>query len=126
MGAFGWLPVGVDARVRATPWGTMVLTAGLAAVFGLVLLTREDPTLVYGLAFKPAAPSVLTAVTALFVNLGVPGFLSALLFLCVFGPPLESRIGVARTLIAFLASGWFANLAQAWAVLVQAGEQGPE
>jgi membrane associated rhomboid family serine protease len=122
MGAFGWLPVGVDARVRATPWATITLASGLVAVFGLVLLTREDPTLVYALAFKPASPGILAALTSLFVNLEAPRFLGALLFLCIFGPPLESRIGPARTLIAFLASGWFANLAQAWAVLVGAPE----
>jgi membrane associated rhomboid family serine protease len=54
------------------------------------------------------------------VNLDVPRLLVSLLFLAVFGPPLESRIGVARTLVAFLASGWAANLVQAWLVRAQA------
>src|SRR5258705_1774075 len=122
MGPFGWLPVGIDARVRATPWATIALASGVLAVFGLVLLTREDPALVYALAFKPASPSVLTAITSLFVNLDLPRLLVSLLFLIVFGPPLESRIGAGRTLFATLASGWAANLAQAWVVLVRAPE----
>jgi membrane associated rhomboid family serine protease len=120
MGAFGLLPVGVDVRVREMPRATIALAAGMVAAFGLVLLTREDPSLVYALAFKPAIPSVLTALTSLFVNLDATRLLLSLLFLAVFGPPLESRIGALRTLVAFLTSGWAANLVQAWLVRAKA------
>src|SRR5262245_26258117 len=99
MGAFDWLPVRTDARVRATPWVTIALLAGNLAVFGLVLLTHEDPALVYALAFKPASPSILNAITSLFVNLEPASLLGSLLFLAIYGPPLESRVGAGRTLV---------------------------
>ena len=122
MDAFDWLPVRTDARVRATPWATIALLAGNLAVFGLVLLTREDPSLVYALAFKPASPAILTAITSLFVNLEWTSLAGSLLFLAIYGPPLESRIGPGRTLVATIASGWSAVLVQAWLIRAQAPE----
>jgi membrane associated rhomboid family serine protease len=118
MAPFTWLPIGTDARVRETPWAVIALGAANLAGFGLVLATRGDPGVLYALAFKPAAPSIPTALTAPFMHAEALPLLLALLFLSVFGPPLESRVGAGRVAIAYLACGWLANLAQAWAVLV--------
>jgi len=114
---FYWLPVGTDARVRKTPWATFLLVLLNLAAFGVVLASRGDAGILYAAAFKAADPTIATALVSLFLHAGLLHLLGNLVFLSVFGPPLESRLGIARYLIAYLACGWLSNLAQAAAIL---------
>jgi membrane associated rhomboid family serine protease len=114
---FFWLPVGTDARVRGVPRVTLALVLLNVAAFGVSLGIGGDPETLYAVAFKAANPTVTTALASLFLHAGVLHLLGNLIFLSVFGPPLESRLGAVRYLVAYLACGWLANLAQAAAIL---------
>ena len=50
-------------------------------------------------------PTIPTAIVSLFIHPGPLQLLENLLFLCVFGPPLESRLGPALFGIAFFLIG---------------------
>lgn len=114
---FYWLPVGTDARVRKTPWATLAIVFLNILVFALLLASRGDAGALYALAFKAAHPTVATAVVSLFIHADPLHLIGNMVFLLVFGPPIESRLGALRYLIAFVACGWLGNLAQAAAIL---------
>jgi len=114
---FYWLPVGTDARVRSTPWVTLSIVLTNVFVHGIFLASRGDAATLYALAFKAAQPSVGTAIASLFLHADFLHLLGNMVFLSVFGPPLEARLGPLRFTIAYLACGWLANLAQAAAIL---------
>lgn len=114
---FYWLPIGTDARVRTTPWVTITLVLLNVAAFGATVVTGGNVETLYALAFKAADPTIATALLSLFLHTGVLHLLGNLLFLSIFGPPIESRLGAARYLIGYLACGWLANLAQAAAIV---------
>jgi len=114
---FYWLPVGTDARVRSTPWVTLSIVLLNVFCHGIVLASRGDAATLYALAFKAAEPSVGTAIASLFLHADLLHLLGNLVFIAVFGPPLEARLGPVRFTIAYLACGWLSNLAQAAAIL---------
>lgn len=114
---FYWLPIGTDARVRTTPWVTLSIVLANLLVHGIFLASRGDAGALYALAFKAAQPTVGTAIASLFLHAGILHLVGNMVFLMVFGPPLESRLGALRFTIAYLACGWLANLAQAAAIL---------
>jgi membrane associated rhomboid family serine protease len=122
MGFFQWLPIATDARLDARPWATLALVLANLVSFAVVLGTRGDPGILYAAAFKAAHPTVPTAVGSLFVHASLFALAGNLFFLSVFGPPLESRLGPARYLIAVLACGWLAQLAQAAVILARTPE----
>lgn len=113
---FYWLPVGTDAPVRRTPWVTLSLVLLNVAAYGAILGGGNAETL-YAAAFKAADPTVPTAILSLFLHAGLLHLAGNMVFLSVFGPPIESRLGTVRYLAAYLACGWLANLVQAAAIL---------
>jgi rhomboid family protein len=110
---FYWLPIGTDAKVRGIPWVTVSLVVANVVVFAALHAVSGAEALAYRLAFKPGEPTIPTAIASLFIHAGPLHLLENLLFLGVFGPPLESRLGRARFAIAFVGCGWLAHLAQA-------------
>ncbi len=110
---FYWLPIGTDARVRGIPWATLALLVANVAVFAALHAVAGAEAFAYRLAFKAGQPTIHSAITSLFLHAGPLHLLGNMVFLGVFGPPLESRLGPARYLIAYIACGWLANLAQA-------------
>jgi membrane associated rhomboid family serine protease len=119
MYSFYWLPIGTDAKVRGIPWITLSLVVANVAVFAALHSMPGAEAYGYLLAFKPGQPTIQTAIASLFIHAGPLHLIENMLFLCAFGPPLESRLGPARYLISFIACGWIANLCQAaWIVKV--------
>lgn len=110
---FYWLPMGTDAKVRGIPWITWSLLVANVVVFAALNYMPGAEAFAYRLAFKASHPTVQTALASLFIHAGPLQLLANMLFLACFGPPLESRLGPSRYLIAFLACGWISNLAQA-------------
>lgn len=108
-----YIPVGTEARVRGVPWGTIALTG---ANLGAFLYFRSSPGSevdFYRFMLHPDAPSVLTSITSSFLHAGWLHLLSNLIYLGIFAPPIESRIGTTRFLMAYLCFAGLANLAQA-------------
>lgn len=114
---FYWLPIGTDAKVRGIPWVTLSLVVTNVVLFAALHSVSGAEAFAYRLAFKPGDPTILTAIASLFIHAGPLNLIENLIFLGVFGPPLESRLGAARFLVAFIVCGWFAHLAEAaWVV----------
>ncbi len=116
---FYWLPIGTDARVPRVPAVTWSLMAANVFVFAALHFLPGALPASYQWAFKAAHPTVLTAIASLFLHADPIHLLGNLIFLAVFGPPLEMRIGALRFLVCFVACGWLSNLAQAAAILAQ-------
>ena len=110
---FYWLPIGTDAKVRGIPWVTVSLVVANVVAFAALHSVTGAEALAYRLAFKPGEPTIPTAIASLFIHAGPLHLIESMLFLGVFGPPLESRLGSARFGIAFIGCGWLAHLAQA-------------
>jgi membrane associated rhomboid family serine protease len=117
-----WLPIGTDAKVRKVPWATFGLLAANILAFAAVRVLPEGEAGAYLLTFRAGQPSIATAITSLFLHPDPLQLLGNLLFLGVFGPPLESRLGSGLYLVAAIASGWLANLIQAAWILYAAPE----
>ena len=110
---FYWLPIGTDAKVRGIPWATVSLLVAMVVSFAAFQVVSGGETLAYRLAFKAGDPTPLTAVASLFLHTDFFQLLGNLIFLGVFGAAVESRLGVARFLIAYIGCGWLASLVQA-------------
>jgi membrane associated rhomboid family serine protease len=114
---FYWLPIGTDAKVRGIPWVTLSLVVAHVVVFAAIHSVSGAEAFAYRLAFKPGDPTIATAIASLFLHAGPLNLIENLLFLGVFGPPLEARMGAPSFLVSFVACGWLANLAEAtWIV----------
>jgi membrane associated rhomboid family serine protease len=110
---FFYIPVGTEARVRGTPWGTIALVcANLGAFLFFRLAPGFEPEF-YRLTLHPGAPSVFTSITSSFLHAGWLHLLSNLVYLGIFAPPIESRIGTPRFLASYIGFAGLANLAQA-------------
>jgi len=115
-----YIPVGTEARVRGTPWGTIALAC---VNLGALVFFQSAPGFeadFYRLTLHPGAPSVLTSITSSFLHAGWIHLLSNLLYLGIFAPPIESRIGTPRFLACYLCFAGLANLAQAGWMLAAA------
>ena len=114
---FYWLPIGTDSKVRGVPWVTLGIAMTNVLVFAALHSLPGAEAEAYRWAFKAGHPTVQTAIASIFLHAGPLHLIGNLIFLGVFGPPLESRLGPGRYLIAYIACGWLANLAQAaWLV----------
>jgi membrane associated rhomboid family serine protease/Tfp pilus assembly protein PilF len=122
---FYWLPIGTDARVARFPWVTWTLVAANVFVFAGVHLTPGGVGASYAWAFKASHPTVMSALVSLFLHADPIHLLGNMIFLSVFGPALESRIGGLRFIICYLACGWLSNLAQAATILARIPELAP-
>jgi len=122
---FYWLPIGTDARVARFPWVTWTLVAANVIVFAGVHLAPGGVGATYEWAFKASHPTVTSALVSLFLHADPLHLAGNMIFLSVFGPALESRIGGLRFVICFLACGWLSNLAQAATILARIPEMAP-
>jgi rhomboid family protein len=108
-----YIPIGTEARVRGTPWGTISLAGvSLAAFFYFRYTPGSEPDF-YRFTLQPGAPSVFTSITSSFLHVGWLHILSNLVYLGIFAPPIESRLGTVRFLAVYLCFAGLANLAQA-------------
>ncbi len=112
-----YLPVGTEAKVHGTPWGTILLAAANVGVFLFFRLATGFEPEFYRLTLRAGEPSVFTAVTASFLHAGWLHLVSNLIYFGILGPPIESRIGTTRFLVAYVGCAGLANLAQAAWVL---------
>ncbi|MBI4364367.1 MAG: rhomboid family intramembrane serine protease [Candidatus Latescibacteria bacterium] len=114
---FFYIPVGTEASVRRTPWGTILLAFANIWSFLLFQLAAGLEPEFYRLTLRAGEPSVATAVTSSFLHSGWLHLASNLIYFGIFGPPVESRIGTVRFLFAYLGCAGLSNLSQAAWVL---------
>jgi membrane associated rhomboid family serine protease len=68
---------------------------------------------VFSYGFRPADPSVIALLTALFLHGGFMHLAGNMLFLWIYGDNVEHRLGPARYLVAYLGTGVLATLSHA-------------
>jgi membrane associated rhomboid family serine protease len=108
-----YIPIGTEARVRGTPWGTITLAGvSLGAFLYFRFAPGSEPDF-YRFTLEPGAPSVFTSITSSFLHVGWLHLLSNLVYLGIFAPPIESRLGTVKFLAVYLCFAGLANLAQA-------------
>ena len=115
------IPVRDAGRVRGVPWATLVLIVANAAVFAWELTADPErvETVVAAWAFVPAdvgagtpGAVLLSVFFSMFVHAGWLHIASNLLYLWVFGPNVEARLG----------RGWFMALYAACGVVAAASQ----
>lgn len=112
-----YLPIGTEVRLKRVPWVTLLLIALNLACF---LVFRYDPkgyVLINAWALVPSQPSLVNAVMANFLHASWMHLAGNMLYLWLFGAPVEDRTGPVRALLAFLLCGAFSLLAHAWFLL---------
>ena len=108
---FYFYPLGLDRRLRSRPWLSWSLLASMVAAFLWVqYFPDRGPVSPYDLVYYQGYSSALTAVSAIFLHGSWMHLLGNLLYLHVFGPPLEDRVGKVKFLIYFLIMGVGGNL----------------
>ena len=65
---------------------------------------------VYGWGFRPAAPSLVTLLTAMFLHGGLMHLFGNMLYLWIYGKNVEHRLGIPAYLFWYLATGICATL----------------
>ncbi len=116
---FYWIPIGTEAKVPRTPWATLTLIGLSTASYLFFHFVPGTVPLFLALGFKSAEPTLLSLLASLFLHAGLLHLLGNMVYLGVLGPPLETRMGSARYLIAYLGCGGLGNLCQAAWVLHQ-------
>ncbi len=108
---FYFYPLGLDRRRTRLPVLSGLLMASMVVAFLWVrYFPDRGPCSPYELVFQPGSGSPLTALTAIFLHGSWMHLLGNLLYLQVFGPPLEDRLGHGKFLIYFLIMGVGGNL----------------
>lgn len=105
---FYYFPVGVDVATRRRPWVTWII--GIVCVTLFLLYKYKPYGSWYNLAFliyQPSAPSLATAVTHVFLHAGWMHLAGNMVYLALFGPPLEARLGPLRYYVVFIVSAMF-------------------
>jgi membrane associated rhomboid family serine protease len=102
---FYYIPIGLDVVVRRKVFVTYFICATSVIVF---FLYRYKPVGSWwdltSLIFQPAAPTVPTAITHAFLHGNWLHLIGNLVYILVFGPPLEDRLGSAKFYLVFALS----------------------
>lgn len=106
------IPIGDEPREPGTPWVNHALIAANVLVFVLVQGAGRESALERSMAwaYVPAAPSLSTAFSSMFLHAGWMHLLGNMLFLWIFGDNVEARLGRLGYLAAYLATGFAATL----------------
>ena len=119
---FYWVPIGTEASVRRTPYATIALLVANVAGWLWFSFGSAPVDLFYALAFKPGNPTLLSLVTSSFLHANLLHLAGNMVFLAALGPALESRIGPARFLLAYIGCSGLGDLSHATWVLTRQPE----
>lgn len=123
---FYFFPLGLDRKSTRLPLVTRVLTLVMLVTFVWIRYWPDrGPCDPWSLVFYPGNGAPWTAVTAIFLHASWWHLLGNLLYLNVFGPPLEDRLGFWLFTFLFLMVGTFGNLVHGivsvWGLMGQQG-----
>ena len=109
---FYFYPLGLDRPLGCRPWLSWMLMGVMTVVFlwGQYFPWQFDVR-PWSLVFYAGASPAWTAVTAVFMHAGWLHLLGNLIYLHVFAPPLEVRLGRPRFLLYFVMMGVGGNIA---------------
>jgi membrane associated rhomboid family serine protease len=107
------IPIGDEPHEPGTAWVNHGLIAANVLVMILVGGWQETPEFVKVIkrwGYLPSEPRVDTLFSSLFLHGGMLHLFGNMLFLWIFGDNVEARLGHARYLVAYLATGAAATL----------------
>ena len=108
---FYFYPLGLDRKRSSRPWLSWFLLAVMVVAFLWVrYFPDKGPVSPYDLAYYQGYSSPFNTITAIFLHGSWMHLLGNLLYLHVFGPPLEDRLGRGKFLAYFLIMGVGGNL----------------
>ncbi|MGO8673529.1 MAG: rhomboid family intramembrane serine protease [Capsulimonadaceae bacterium] len=101
------IPVQTDQVIRRRPWVTYGLIAINALVYLLTIpyLAPGSPSVYDRWGVVPDDVHATTLLTSMFVHVWIGHLLLNMLFLWVFGPPVENAIGSATFAVLYLGGG---------------------
>ncbi len=114
---FYWIPLSTEVKLRRLPWLTLLLIVLNTVVFCVYKYDPKGWVLINAWSLQPLEPSLLTSITANFLHASWEHLIGNMLYLWLFGAPVEDRIGPVKTLLAFLLCGAFSLMCQAWFTL---------
>ncbi|UCH83966.1 MAG: rhomboid family intramembrane serine protease [Candidatus Latescibacterota bacterium] len=110
---FYYVPVGINAPLRRTPFLTYTYTGLCVLVFVLNrFFAGYIPFDFYRLIYSPFDGSLVTAVTAAFLHFGYVHLIGNLVYLLLIGRYVEDRLGPVLFSIVFLVSAGLGNVLQ--------------
>jgi membrane associated rhomboid family serine protease len=102
---FYYIPIGLDVAVRKRPFVTYFIATACVILY---IIYRYMPIGSWWdlslLVFQPSAPTISTAITHAFLHGGWLHLIGNLVYLIVFGRPLEDRLGSFRFYVVFTAA----------------------
>lgn len=113
----GVLPIAVRVDLRRPPYASIGLVTFNIVVWAVLQIIPHGLSLMTYLALAAARPTFHGALASCFLHVNIWHVLGNMLYLAVFGPPLEDRIGPVRFLLLYLALGvtsLFAQSASMW------------
>ncbi len=108
----GVLPVAVRVELRRPPYASIALVTINVLIWAILQVHPHGLSIMTYLALAAARPSFHGALASCFLHASAWHVAGNMLYLAVFGPPLEDRIGWVRFLILYLALGVTALFAQ--------------
>lgn len=99
------IPIGTERRTRSWPFVTLLLLAANVAAFVWSFFFAKPEIVFDQFALVPAAWSVRTLVTSMFLHADVWHLFGNMLFLVVAGEQVEDRLGHLRFPLFYLACG---------------------
>jgi membrane associated rhomboid family serine protease len=111
------LPIATNVHLRRFPLATCVLIATNCGIWLVLQVLPVGRSLLVLLALAPARPSVPAAVMSCFLHASFAHLATNMIYLWLFGGPVEDRIGRLRYVTFYLAIGTaalFAQVATMW------------
>jgi membrane associated rhomboid family serine protease len=101
------IPIGTNVERNKLPKATLILIGINTLVFIFELLLSDDAlmTLVQNLGFGPASRNPVVPLTSMFLHGDIFHIAFNMLFLWVFGSPVEERVGSRNFLIYYFGAG---------------------
>ncbi len=108
----GVLPVAVRVQLRRPPVVSVALITANVLAWAILQLVPHGFSLMTHLALAAARPTLHGALASCFLHVNFWHVAGNMLYLAVFGPPLEDRIGRVRFLVLYLLLGMTSLFAQ--------------
>lgn len=108
----GVLPVAVRIRLRRPPYVSVALVTANVVIWAILQIIPHGFSLMTFFALAAARPSFHGALASCFLHVSAWHVAGNMLYLAVFGPPLEDRIGRLRFIALYLLLGVIALFAQ--------------
>jgi membrane associated rhomboid family serine protease len=108
-----YLPIATNVALRRVPFITLVLLALNTGAWFFLQLHPQGQSLLVTMAFQPAHPELSAAIVSCFLHASLVHLAGNMLYLWLFGAPVEDRIGPAAFAAVYMGVGVVSLFGQA-------------